>query len=298
MVKTTQSQLSTRRNKALALGKALAKARHQAGLTQQQLCLKTEIAYSTLTKIERGAIKQPNVFTVFKIAQATNTSLEDLINQAQGSYIGDRQVVNSVKQTAKSGVKFVFFDIHQTLINSSYSMVPLIAAQFNLDVEALKSLLLKYDHRLCRNQLTTQDFSALVCQKFGIKGLDWQELYLKMATADKNVIKACLWVMKHYRVGILTNAFPGNCQALIESEIIPKGFEIIVDSSEIGLLKPEKAIYEYAQEKVQLPASQIMLVDDRQINITMAEVYGWQGYIIKAGNTVDTLKDLQTLLEF
>ena len=45
----------------LALGKAIQQARQNAGLTQQELCHKAELSYSTLAKIERGAIKTPSV---------------------------------------------------------------------------------------------------------------------------------------------------------------------------------------------------------------------------------------------
>ena len=39
------------------LGHRLQQARQAAGLTQQALCQKAGLSYSTLTKIERGAIK-------------------------------------------------------------------------------------------------------------------------------------------------------------------------------------------------------------------------------------------------
>jgi transcriptional regulator with XRE-family HTH domain len=41
------------------LGKRLQAARQKAGLTQQTLCQKAGLSYSTLAKIERGAIKSP-----------------------------------------------------------------------------------------------------------------------------------------------------------------------------------------------------------------------------------------------
>src|SRR5690554_1245969 len=50
------------------LGKRLQLARQSAGLTQQALCHKAELSYSTLTKIERGAIKAPSIFTIQNIA--------------------------------------------------------------------------------------------------------------------------------------------------------------------------------------------------------------------------------------
>ena len=48
----------------VALGKHLQAARQRASMTQQQLCQKAGLSYSTLAKIERGAIKAPSIFTI------------------------------------------------------------------------------------------------------------------------------------------------------------------------------------------------------------------------------------------
>ena len=51
-----------------SLGRHLQTARMAAGLTQQELCQQAQISYSTLAKIERGAIKSPSVFTIQRLA--------------------------------------------------------------------------------------------------------------------------------------------------------------------------------------------------------------------------------------
>ena len=61
------------------LGKRLQEARQAAGLTQQQLCQKANLSFSTLAKIERGAIKSPSIFTVRAIAEALNSTVDQLI---------------------------------------------------------------------------------------------------------------------------------------------------------------------------------------------------------------------------
>ena len=63
------------------MGKRLQSVRQQAGLTQQALCEKANLSYSTLAKIERGAIKSPSIFTIESIAEALNTTLDYLIGK-------------------------------------------------------------------------------------------------------------------------------------------------------------------------------------------------------------------------
>src|SRR6185436_8921710 len=96
------------------LGKKLQLARKRAGLTQQELCQKAGLSYSTLAKIERGAIRSPSVFTVSSIAVATNTPLEQLL-EIQSTQSGSMTPPTS-KKRSKSGVSFVYLDINGVLI--------------------------------------------------------------------------------------------------------------------------------------------------------------------------------------
>src|SRR5437868_9598158 len=90
------------------LGQTLQEARQAAGLTQQQLCHAANLSFSTLTKIERGAIKAPSIFTIQAIAGALKLSLDELIGQAAP--------VRNLKKT-KSGVSFVYFDVNGCLVH-------------------------------------------------------------------------------------------------------------------------------------------------------------------------------------
>ncbi len=92
------------------IGKNIQLQRQKKGLTQQQLCEQSGLSYSTLAKIERGAIKSPSIFTVMSITQALNIELKDLTKPLQKSS-------NKKAQTRDTGTKFVYFDIHGVLLH-------------------------------------------------------------------------------------------------------------------------------------------------------------------------------------
>src|SRR5665213_4223060 len=92
------------------LGKRLQLARQKAGLTQQQLCQRANLSFSTLTKIERGAIKAPSIFTVQAIAGALHLGLDELIGATSPA-----PARNLLK--TKSGVSFVYFDVNGCLVH-------------------------------------------------------------------------------------------------------------------------------------------------------------------------------------
>ncbi|HEX9679749.1 MAG TPA: helix-turn-helix transcriptional regulator, partial [Candidatus Saccharimonadales bacterium] len=63
----------------LQLGLAIKSAREAAKLTQDDLSDRAGLAYSTLAKIEQGAIKNPSFSTILALSRALNLSIEQLL---------------------------------------------------------------------------------------------------------------------------------------------------------------------------------------------------------------------------
>lgn len=61
--------------------KSLAKVRRERKLTQEGLARKANISYHTLIKLESGAIPNPKIETVVKLAKALNISLDNLVEK-------------------------------------------------------------------------------------------------------------------------------------------------------------------------------------------------------------------------
>ncbi|MGE4444483.1 MAG: helix-turn-helix domain-containing protein [Candidatus Altimarinota bacterium] len=61
------------------LAENIKKLRKQHDLTQEELARKADIAYTSLTKIEIGVIKEPSVYVVAKIAKAFDVTIESLL---------------------------------------------------------------------------------------------------------------------------------------------------------------------------------------------------------------------------
>src|SRR3989338_6170114 len=94
----------------VGLGQRLQMARKNAGVTQQELCQKAGLSYSTLAKIERGAIKSPSIFTIEQIARVLNSSLDELVG------FGASIPVIGAKKRSKSGISFVYLDVNGCLV--------------------------------------------------------------------------------------------------------------------------------------------------------------------------------------
>jgi len=61
------------------IGDKIKLLRNKQGLTQDELARKSDLPYTTLTKIETNVITKPSIQTVVKVAKGLRVSLDDLM---------------------------------------------------------------------------------------------------------------------------------------------------------------------------------------------------------------------------
>ena len=61
------------------IGDKIKQLRNKQGLTQDELARKSNLPYTTLTKIETNVITKPSIQTVMKIAKGLGVSIDDLM---------------------------------------------------------------------------------------------------------------------------------------------------------------------------------------------------------------------------
>ena len=61
------------------IGNNIKKIRNKKDLTQDALCKKANLAYTTLAKLESGVITKPTIQTITKIAKGLEVPIEELI---------------------------------------------------------------------------------------------------------------------------------------------------------------------------------------------------------------------------
>lgn len=251
------------------LGKKLQLARQNAGLTQQQLCQKANLSFSTLTKIERGAIKSPSIFTVQAIAIAIGVSLDKLIgnNPAQ-----KRKLLKT-----KSGVTFVYFDVNGCLVHFYQRAFAKLAQASGVPSDIVETAFWHYNDEVCRGSITMKDFNSYIAERMGIDSVDWMKYYMECVEPIEEMHKMVRFAADRYKVGLLTNIMPGQLRAMFSSGDLPNlPYDVIIDSSELGTIKPESQIYEIATERSGCTPEEILLIDDTRANIKAAEKQGWK----------------------
>lgn len=272
------------------LGEIVQRARREHGLTQQALCQKTGLSYSTLAKIERGAIKSPSVFTIQHIATALNISLDELLAEVLPHGVPKKAV-------SQNGVKFVYFDMNGCLVRAATNAFARLAEESGASQDTVETVFWSYNDDVCRGIKTIDELNTAMAERLGIM-VDWVRLYLDALEAMPGMRELVEWVAARYRVGILTNTMPGIVDQLFTDGFLPQvAYDAVVDSSEVHALKPESRIYDIATAMADVAPQEILLIDDDRPNLTAAAKQGWHIMKFQALQPEDSIEAIRSALQ-
>lgn len=248
------------------LGSHIQKLRRRAGLTQDELSHKAGLAYSTLAKIERGAIKNPSVFTIAALARALFVSLDELMAM---------QVVPKTG-SSKNKIKFVYCDINGVLVDYHKIFVR-VAEQNNMPVDKIESIFMRFNDPADRGEISVSDFDKLMGPKLRLSPFNWKRRYISGVEPVEPMATCLKAVSKQLPVGIISNNRAGFIDALLTRKLIPNiKYATVIDSSQVGIIKPDDHIFELAEKTAGVKPENILLIDDTAGNVAAAEARGWQ----------------------
>ena len=245
---------------SLLLGRTIARARQAAGLTQQQLCRRAGLSYSTLTKIERGVIQTPSVFTIARIAQVTNTSIEGLLAPL------------SQAQAATTGVEMVYFAVDGVLVDGLDSLWLQLASDQGKPVASIKRRFWRHWPAVQRSRDSDNRYRLPSQSQIG-----WESEYARAAQPIKPMTDLLVRLNQKFRVGLLTNTPQPLIQKLTQAGKLPElDYQSIVSADKVGATKPTTAIYDHGRQVADLEPDQILLVDRSPASLAQAESLGWK----------------------
>ena len=273
-----------------SLGLTLQRARQKAGLTQQAMCQRAGLSYSTLAKIERGAIKSPSIFTIKQIAEVLGSSLDDLVGSVNGRA--------DTKKTTKSGVRFIYFDINGCLVRFFHRAFTAMAADTGVSPDTIETAFWQYNDAICTGEMTTQEFNRKLAKDLGIESLDWEKYYLDAVDPIPEMHDLVRWAAENSSSGLLSNIGSGFIDIMIKAGLLPDvAYDAIVDSSKVGVIKPSPKIYEIAEAMAGVPGNEILLIDDTRANLIPAGHAGWHVMWFNDYDSEESTKRVRTALE-
>lgn len=283
------------------LGRVIAAARKNAGLTQQGLCHESGLSYSTLAKIERGAIRAPSVFTIKHLAATLGVSLDELLRGVATGKTAPTPVLEAQpagKKISKNGVRFVYFDMNGCLVQSAVTKAAqMLASDSSVTPDIIESIFWQYNNDVGRGAKSIDELNTVLAERVHML-VDWNKYYLAAVEPTPGISELVAWVAENYHIGILTNTLPGLVRPMLENGTLPQvQYDVIIDSSEVHALKPEPEMFQIAAERAGMPPNEILLVDDDPLNLSAAARLGWQTMSFHAYQAADSIVAVSTALQ-
>ncbi len=145
----------------------------------------------------------------------------------------------------------------------------------------------------CGHQPLNEDFAQRMQKIFNNHNLTFDLSYFRAWVADAvnepdlgmelvvNQLKE-----DGIKVGLLTNSVP-EFWPVIERTINTKLFDCIVDSSQVGVRKPDERIYELTARKLGMSTSSCVMIDDLHHNVKGAEKTGMAGILFTSSKETE-----------
>ena len=129
-----------------------------------------------------------------------------------------------------------------------------------------------------RGEISMDEYCRRTMRRLG-KPNDWKkvrQIFPGGFTLIESTIELLVELKPLIPLAMLTNAMRGSVQELDKKLNFKHYFQVIVDSSEVGMVKPEQEIFQYVCRQLNLEPNQCLFIDDEKPNIEMAEKLGFK----------------------
>lgn len=174
-----------------------------------------------------------------------------------------------------------------------------LAERLNTTYEDLYRIVFESEtsRRASIGELTTEAHWEAVTRRLGraiSEAPAIREEFFAGDVLDMDLIAFIRSLRPQRKTGVISNAWPDMRQYLIERKI-DDAFDVVVVSSEVGLMKPGAKIFQIALDKLGVTADESVFVDDTPANVDAARALGMEGILFREPRRA--LSDLKELLK-
>lgn len=173
-------------------------------------------------------------------------------------------------------IQWLFFDVGSTLVDEDKAYEARIKSAIvgkNISYQEFYDKMLSYFRKNKKGDIEVLSF-------YGLERPDWRMDLETLYPQNKEILEQ---LRQEYKLGIIANQLPGLEQRLKDFGIL-EYFDAIFSSADLGLVKPDPAIFRLALQKTNcLPHQAIMIGDRLDNDIVPAKRIGMKTIWIKQG---------------
>ncbi len=181
-------------------------------------------------------------------------------------------------------ISTLLFDIHEVILLRSDARFRLLTQHFCVSSEGLTNAIhgdgLWASYRV--GGMEEAEYWKTIASRLSpaFRGT-WQDLRDEMDLVDEVNEELVAWIRSQqgkYRIAALSNA-GADLERRLQHFGLMDLFEVVINSYRVQMAKPDERIYRYAESSLRVPASEILFVDDRERNTSIADVLGFKTHV-------------------
>lgn len=197
-------------------------------------------------------------------------------------------------------IRFVYFDIGGVLFNWHRIRHRLLELT-KCDWDKFYQVFLYHDARACRGEITPAQLWQEYKKEFAIQdpvdNFDFLEFWVDGFIPYEASHQLLKKISQSHPFGYLTNIYSGVFAKQLEKKKIPRiKYSAAVQSSDLGVVKPGREIFDIAINRAGFPAKEILFIDDDQKNIRSAERFGFKTFLFDEENISQSVNRIERLL--
>ena len=129
-------------------------------------------------------------------------------------------------------------------------------------------------HQADMNKITMAGFFGFLEKQTGIPKDDIASDFASHAQMHPDLIELISTLKQHYKIGLLSNSNSDQLRRILREHHLEDLFDVIVISGEVGLVKPEPAIFRYLLKELDMQSNEVIFIDDSPYNMAAAQALG------------------------
>ncbi len=215
------------------------------------------------------------------------------------------------KESVAMNIKAILWDFGGVITTSPFDSFNQFEQENDLPIDFIRGIN-AVNHKtnawalLESNQISEDEFDTLFLEEssqagYGIKGSQILPLISQTSVRKKmvSVLREC---KRHFKNVCLTNnmrtgsglAMSSNSEHEKDVDEVTSLFDIVIESSKVGIRKPDPAIYRLACDKMDIRPNHVVYLDDLGINLKPAREMGM--ITIKVLSEAQAIRDLEEVI--
>ncbi len=202
-------------------------------------------------------------------------------------------------------IKFIYFDIGGVVIldfsktNKWHELASALGV-IEADIDKFNNLFAKFEPEICIGKKNLVDFIKEAKKSLKLDISDNHDMlgeFVNRFEENMSIHPLIKKLSKDFKIGLLTNMYPDMLERIDERGIFPKiNWDVIIDSSVVGLRKPQDEIYQLAEERAGVNPRNILFVENSDSHIEAAKKRGWQTLLYDPSDVLTSNKALMSAL--